>query len=920
MSVPVSASLGASLSASDALTAVVVRTFAVLRVLSLLTTALYLAVWWSWYGGHPLGLAAAVLELAWGLGYVALSLRRGLGPGLVLGNVGAGAAGALAAGAAVPAVSVGGAGTWVYLGCAHAALVAGAMTGRRRFAVVLIVLCAALVGGVGVADRLAAAMPTGAGWAASTAAGAASDPGGAYRRVAVSVLLVTFLSLLVRFGVGRLRATAGRADGRLRAAADHERAETVAVARARAERERERVLHDTVLNTLAGIAWGGGDDARLARTQAEDAIAAVQGLLDGPAGAATRSLDARLDAVADAARLRGLRVRLGRTGTVGMPGSPLPGTASGPDLPAEVAAALAAATAELLSNVRRHAGTGQAWVTVHRTPTAVGVMVRDEGRGFDPAAVPVDRLGLSRSVQARLVEVGGHVRLSAAPGRGTRVLLTWARTASAAEPRAAGGPPGRPRSASVRRAPLAWLPRAPSARLPGARSARPPDELAARSPDGRSARSSNEVPARAAGEVPARAFTDAGEAGPGLASAEELRGVYTASLRRAVAVAAVIWYPFTGPVLLVLPGGLRTSPAAIGLWLLLGAAVVVVTRRMRRRAATRLESLGLVACGLAVTVATAALVGTADPGASRVAAWPVLVLPLLLMQVTVSRPAVEWIAALGCAAATLTGVAVFGGVPGPLPFAQLLSALNALAALQIMAAMGGPVLRRSADAAARALGREARLAAGREAEVRIRTDRARALAMIEGEVLPLLAAVRDGLLDPRDPAVRERCRRFAAMIRRTLVASHAAALGDLAAALFDAESRGVRIDAQVAGDLRVAPASVRAGIEALLPRVLQAIPGPRALLTLICDATGGSLTLTAAGTAIPPDWARAITGPPAPAAAPRPGGTVAVAVSADGDDGRLCLQMSWVVTAGGDTDPAAGVPRAASRAKANTDR
>ncbi|KQC38942.1 sensor histidine kinase [Frankia sp. ACN1ag] len=905
MSVPVSAALGASLSASDALTAVIVRTFAVLRVLGLVTTALYLAVWWSWYGRHPLGLAAALLELAWGLGYVALTLRRGLGSGFVLANVGAGAAGALAAGAAVPAVSVGGAGTWVYLGCAHAALVAGAMTSRRVFAGVLVTLCAALVGGVGVAGWLAAAVPTGVGWTASAAARAALDPGGAYRRVAVSVLLVTCLSLLTRFGVGRLRATAGRADGRLRAAADHERAETIAAARARAERERERVLHDTVLNTLAGIAWGGGDDARLARTQAEDAIAAVQGLLDGPAGTATRSLDARLDAVADAARLRGLRVRLGRTGSVGMPGSPLPGTASGPDLPAEVAAALAAATAELLSNVRRHAGTGQAWVTVHRTPTAVGVMVRDEGRGFDPAAVPPDRLGLSRSVQARLAEVGGRVRLAAAPGRGTRVLLTWARTAPPADPGAADGPPGWAGSAAVRRASSARQPQALSARLSQALSARLPGGLSARPP----------------GELPARTSAEAGEAGPRLASAEGLRDVYTASLRRAVAFAAVIWYPFTGPVLLVLPGGLRTSPAAIGLWLLLGAAVVVVTRRVRRRPATRLEALGLVACGLAVMVATAALVGTADPGASRVAAWPVLVLPLLLMQVTVSRPAVEWIAALGCAAATLTGVAVFGAVPGPLPFAQLLSALNALAALQIMAAMGGPVLRRSADAAARALGREARLAAGREAEVRIRTDRARTLGMIEREVLPLLAAVRDGLLDPRDPAVRERCRRFAAMIRRTLVASHTAALGDLATALFDAESRGVRIDAQVAGDLRVAPAPVRARLEALLPRVLQAIPGPRALLTLICDATGGSLTLTAAGTAIPPDWARAITGPGpgAPGGAPRPGAT-AVAVSADGDDGQLCLQMSWVVAAGGETDPAAGVPRGAGRATANTDR
>ncbi|WP_261575994.1 sensor histidine kinase [Frankia gtarii] len=870
--------VSASLSASDALTAVLVRTFAVLRVLGMVTTALYLAVWWSWYSQHPVGLAAVLLVLAWGLGYVALSLRGRFGTGLVLANVGVGATGALAAGAAVPAVSVGGAGTWIYLGCAHAALVAGAMTSRRVLAGVLVTLCAALAGGVGLAGRLAAAVPTDAGWSASVAARSASDPGGSHRRVAVAILLIAFLSLLVRFGVGRLRVTAGRADDQLRAAADHERAEMIAVARARAERERERVLHDTVLNTLAGIAWGGGD-ARLTRTQAGDAIAAVRGLLDAPPGDGARSLDARLDAVADAARLRGLRVRLGRTGTVGMQGSLLSGNASGQELPPEVAAALAAATAELLSNVRRHAATGQALVTVHRTPTAVGVMVRDEGRGFDPAAVPADRLGLSRSVQARLAEVGGRVRLVTAPGRGTRVMLTWARAASGVAPDAAGGSPRSAGSAAVRRVVPAWLPRA----LPGRRSAH------------------------------------ARERGPGLPSAEELRRSYTASLRRAVATAVAIWYPFTGSVLLVLPGGLRGSPVAIGLWFLLGAAVGLVARRVRRRPATRVEALGLLACGLAVTVATAALVGTADPTASRLAVWPVLVLPLLLMQVTVSRPPAEWIAALACAAATLAGVTVFGAAAGPLPFAQLLSALNGLVALQIMAAMGGPVLRRSADATARALGQEARLTAGREAEVRIRMDRARALGMIECEVLPLLAAVCDGLLDPRDLAVRQRCRRFAAMIRRTLVASHAAALGDLAPALFDAESRGVRIDAQIAGDLRAAPAPVRAQLEALLPQALRAIQARRALLTLICDATGGSLTLTMAGAAIPPDWARAITGQGVPDDAHRPGAT-AVTVSVDDDDGQLCLQLSWAVTAAAAMDPATGIPRDAGRAKANTDR
>lgn len=94
--------VSASLSASDALTAVLVRTFAMLRVLGVVTTALYLALWWSWYSRHPVGLAAVLLVLVWGLGYVALSLRGRLGTGLVLANVGVGAAGALVAGAAVP--------------------------------------------------------------------------------------------------------------------------------------------------------------------------------------------------------------------------------------------------------------------------------------------------------------------------------------------------------------------------------------------------------------------------------------------------------------------------------------------------------------------------------------------------------------------------------------------------------------------------------------------------------------------------------------------------------------------------------------------------------------------------------------------------------------------------------------------------
>ena len=808
-------------SASDALTTVVVRSFAALRVLALVATALHLLVWRSWYDRHPVALVAGLLVEGWGLAYLHLSLRRGIGTALVVANVAAGAGEALAAGAVLPPVAVGSPGTWVFLGCAHAVAVACALTSRRLFVTAFAVLAASLVIGVAIADRLAAALP------GSVVAGAgtspepsierlAADPGGAYRRVVVTILLIGTMSVLIRVGVSRLRATAVTADGRLRAAAEHLGAEKIAVARARAERERERVLHDTVLNTLAGIAWGGGDDIELAQGQAADAIITVHRLLRGPGGDSA-DLDTRLDAVIAAAGRGGLRAELGGTGTAALP----PDAALRPPvaaweparrpLPLEIVDALAAAVAELLSNVRRHAGTDLAWVTVHRTPSAVGVEVRDEGRGFDPGAVPADRLGLSRSVQARMADAGGRVRVDASPGRGVRVLLTWAFPAEAA---------------------------------PGGLTAPPADWRRPR-------------------------------------SAEELRDAYTAGLRRAVATAALFWFPVTLPILFALPADRYPRPAVLGLWLALGVCVVTVSRRARRRPATRVEALGLVAAALVVTVATALLVGAPRADGSRLAIWPVLLLPLLLMQVTVARPLAERLVVLTAAAVTLTAIDCVDGLPGPLALTQLVAVLTAMVSLQILAAMGGPVLLRSADAAARAIDSETHVRAEREAEVRIRLDRARALGMIRREVLPLLAALRDGLLDPRDSAVRQRCQLYAGTIRRSLVTSQTAALGELASALFEAESRDLRIDVQVSGDLRASPDPVRSELALLLPRALRALPSHRALLTLICAPAAGSLTLTASGSSLPPDW----TGMAA--------STAAVAARADADDGHLCLDLTW---------------------------
>jgi hypothetical protein len=93
-------------------------------------------------------------------------------------------------------------------------------------------------------------------------------------------------------------------------------------------------------------------------------------------------------------------------------------------LAAPIAAALRHALRECLWNARQHSGVHVADVTVIVDDGLVSVIVLDEGRGFDPASVPEDRLGLRDSVSARLADVGGQATVWSGNGLGTSVLLT----------------------------------------------------------------------------------------------------------------------------------------------------------------------------------------------------------------------------------------------------------------------------------------------------------------------------------------------------------------------------------------------------------------------------------------------------------------------------------------------------------------
>jgi len=80
---------------------------------------------------------------------------------------------------------------------------------------------------------------------------------------------------------------------------------------------------------------------------------------------------------------------------------------------------------EALSNVRKHAGAAQVWLTVQQHPRW-RIEVRDDGRGFEPRAKAADEthVGL-RIMRERAAGVGAEVDVRSAAGAGTRVVLQW---------------------------------------------------------------------------------------------------------------------------------------------------------------------------------------------------------------------------------------------------------------------------------------------------------------------------------------------------------------------------------------------------------------------------------------------------------------------------------------------------------------
>jgi signal transduction histidine kinase len=216
--------------------------------------------------------------------------------------------------------------------------------------------------------------------------------------------------------VAVVRGGARQADVVVAAGLETERQIRAEEARRADEREQHRQLHDTVLSTLTMVAAGvfAGRSPALTAQAARD-LQVLQGLAGAPAGpgepdelAPLAELAPRLERAAASTSDLAVRLKL------------VPVT-----LPSPVADQLIACVGEALRNVERHAGTGQAEVTVAGGAGWAVVKISDRGRGFDPAATPPSRRGIRESITGRMQAAGGRAAIASRPGAGTTVTVSW---------------------------------------------------------------------------------------------------------------------------------------------------------------------------------------------------------------------------------------------------------------------------------------------------------------------------------------------------------------------------------------------------------------------------------------------------------------------------------------------------------------
>ncbi|MBO1268965.1 sensor histidine kinase [Arthrobacter cavernae] len=261
---------------------------------------------------------------------------------------------------------------------------------------------------------------TGGATAAATAVGLFRLSGGSDVAMLLGPLAAGILLTLIYDKIERDAALQRRLVDEVTEAQDRlaasERAAGVAAERERVSRE----IHDTVTQGLASSlllleaaqrSWpdaGAKDEVQKAGSLLRRNLADTRSLvheLSAP-GLETGPLP---EALEQAARqyLDGIRLQV--------TGDPRP-------VPGEVRHALLRVTQSAAANIRLHAGAQNASLTLGYLPDAVTLDVFDDGRGFDPAAVPAPSeqggYGL-RAMRQRVEQLGGVFSVESSPGEGT---------------------------------------------------------------------------------------------------------------------------------------------------------------------------------------------------------------------------------------------------------------------------------------------------------------------------------------------------------------------------------------------------------------------------------------------------------------------------------------------------------------------
>ena len=193
--------------------------------------------------------------------------------------------------------------------------------------------------------------------------------------------------------------------------------------------ERRRLaaeIHDTIAQGLAGVitqlqAVGATTDPELARLRLRRASDLARHSL-GEARRSVQNLspvalehdplpDALKKTVANWSERTGITARFTVTGTEH-------------PVHEEIAATLLRIAQEALANAERHSGAARAGVTLSYMGDEITLDVRDDGHGFDPAAVPTRHrtggFGLD-GMRARAERLAGSLALETEPGHGTAI-------------------------------------------------------------------------------------------------------------------------------------------------------------------------------------------------------------------------------------------------------------------------------------------------------------------------------------------------------------------------------------------------------------------------------------------------------------------------------------------------------------------